>query len=342
MKNRKRVALWLWSGVGLITLMLIIGGITRLTGSGLSMSDWNLVMGAIPPMNEAEWDQAFERYKQFPEYRQLNKGMSLEAFKDIFFWEYLHRLTGRVIGLVFIVPFLVFWLRGYLSRRMLKRLGFLFGLGALQGLMGWIMVKSGLADNPYVSHYRLALHLLLAFALIGLCVWLALDMKSSQEEMKNRGCEPWFRKWTYAIASVFLIQVTWGAFTAGLDAGYIYNTFPLMNGQWFPRFSGVLDPPVLNLVEHPGIVQWIHRVTGTVLLILVFLFWLRIRAAGSFPAIRMQVHLLLLIIVLQYGVGVLTLLYHVPVFLGVTHQAMAVLFWIVLLMLIHRAEKNLH
>jgi len=342
MENRKKVALWLWTGVVLITLMLIIGGITRLTGSGLSMSDWNLVMGAIPPMSEAEWDQAFERYKQFPEYQQLNKGMSLEAFKDIFFWEYLHRLTGRVIGLVFIVPFLVFWLRGYFTGRMLKRLGFLFGLGALQGLMGWIMVKSGLADNPYVSHYRLALHLLLAFALIGLCVWFALDVQSRREEIKSRGHTPVSRKWTYAIASVFLIQVTWGAFTAGLDAGFIYNTFPLMNGQWFPGFSGVLDPPVLNLVEHPGIVQWMHRVTGTVLLILVVLFWLRIRAAGHVGATRIQVTLLLSIVVLQYGIGVLTLLYHVPVVLGVTHQAMAVFFWIVLLMLIYRAEKNLH
>ena len=340
MENRRKVALWLWSGAGLITLMLIIGGITRLTGSGLSMSDWNLVMGAIPPMNDVEWDQAFERYKQFPEYRQLNRGMSLEAFKDIFFWEYLHRLTGRVIGLVFIVPFLVFWLRGYFSRRMLKRLVFLFGLGALQGLMGWIMVKSGLADNPYVSHYRLALHLLLAFALIGLCVWFALDLKSRRKKVNKRGRHTLFRKWTYAIAAVFLVQVTWGAFTAGLDAGFIYNTFPLMNGQWFPRFSGVLEPPVRNLVEHPGIVQWVHRLTGTVLLILVFLFWLRIRTAGHTPAIRIQADLLLSIVVIQYGVGVLTLLYHVPVVLGVTHQAVAVFFWILLLMLIHRAEKK--
>lgn len=335
-KKQRAIKIWLWSGAGLIFLMLIIGGITRLTGSGLSMSDWNLIMGALPPMSEAEWIAAFEQYKQFPEYRQVNTGMSLEEFKGIFFWEYLHRLLGRAIGIVFLVPFLFFWIRGYFTPKMLQRMLFLFGLGTLQGAMGWIMVKSGLVDVPYVSHYRLAAHLMLAFILVGCCVWFSLDLRGSGPSAGNETANGGLKKWTLVVGAVFFVQLLWGAFTAGLNAGYIYNTFPTMNGEWLPQNVWALQPAMLNLVENPGTVQWMHRLIGTVLGVLVLWLWYRTQNSGVSGATQKIVHLLLIIILLQYALGVFTVIYHVPLALGVAHQAVALLFWIVWLMFFYK------
>lgn len=330
-KKQRALILWLWSGAGLVFLMLIIGGITRLTGSGLSMSDWSLIIGTLPPMNESEWLAAFEQYKQFPQYQQVNAGMSLEAFKNIFFWEYLHRLSGRITGLVFLIPFLFFWLRGYLNRKLLKRLLFLFGLGALQGTMGWVMVKSGLVDLPYVSHYRLAVHLILAFILAGCCVWFALDIGKNTitSPLKNVGN---LKKWTIVIGIVFFLQLIWGAFTAGLQAGGIYNTFPLMNGEWLPQNVWTLQPVILNLLENPGTVQWIHRIVGTVLAFMVLWLWMRTKNSNAAGRLKRNAHLLLGAVIVQYVLGVFTVIYQVPVILGVAHQAVAMLFWISWLM----------
>ncbi len=229
--------------------MVIIGGITRLTDSGLSMSDWNLIMGTIPPTSEAEWIDTFEHYKEFPQYQQLNKGMELEEFKAIFFWEYMHRLLGRMLGIVFLIPFLYFWARGYFDSKLLKRMFILLGLGALQGAMGWIMVKSGLVDIPYVSHYRLALHLLLAFILIGFCLWYALDLKYKSPESPRNITS--LKKWLWVVGVLFFIQMIYGAFTAGLDAGYLYNTFPKMGGQWLPPTFSALEPFLLTSLKTP-------------------------------------------------------------------------------------------
>ena len=334
------VSIWLWSGAGLILLMLVIGGITRLTGSGLSITDWNLLLGVFPPADHDAWLEAFNRYKQFPEYRQLNAGMTLSEFKSIYFWEYLHRLTGRLIGIAFLAPFLWFWYRGYFNRSQIRKLSALFLLGAVQGAMGWIMVKSGLADLPYVSHYRLAAHLLLGFLLFGFCVWLALEwgeagktgLRAVEEERARS--EAGSRKWLYAIAALLLLQVVWGAFVAGLKAGYIYNSFPLMNGRFMPVHAGALEPLLVNLVDNPGLVQWMHRILGTVLTLAVIAFWMRIvwrPSAGKMS--QSVVHLLLGLVLLQYGLGVATLLYRVPVLFGITHQLLALIIfgtWVVL------------
>ncbi|MDX1671104.1 MAG: COX15/CtaA family protein [Balneolaceae bacterium] len=334
MKKTKILRIWLWSGAGLIFIMLIVGGITRLTGSGLSMTDWNLLMGSIPPMNHEQWNSAFEEYKQFPEYQQLNTSMTLEEFKLIYFWEYLHRMIGRFIGLVFILPFGWFWYRGYLTRKRLKQLGILFALGALQGGMGWFMVKSGLVDQPYVSHYRLAAHLLLAFVLFAYCVWLALDF--SVENPAATGNPVRFvatGRWLVAIGIVALVQIIWGALVAGLNAGYIYNTFPLMNGDWIPANFMALQPWILNLVDNPGTVQWIHRVVGTLLAGMVFVFWIRLLIRNSDAQTFYLGLILLTVLLIQYLLGIFTVLLHVPVVIGVSHQAVAMLFtgvWVAL------------
>lgn len=342
----RKIAIWLWSGAALIFLMVVIGGITRLTGSGLSMTDWNLIMGSVPPLNEVQWQQAFEQYKQFPEYRLRNTGMSLQGFKAIFFWEYTHRLLGRLIGLVFLVPFLYFWIRGWFTPRLFRRALLLFGLGALQGLMGWIMVKSGLVDVPYVSHYRLAAHLLLAFALIGLCCWYALDLRARD---RRRGADfparapdislPGFERlktWALAVGGLFFLQVLWGAFTAGLDAGYMYNTFPMMNESLLPRDGASMQPFMLNLFENPGTVQFIHRLLGTVLALAVIGLWWKVRREKMGSYFRRPALLLAVIVVAQYLLGVFTVLLQVPVSLGVAHQAVALLFWIGWLFFYHR------
>lgn len=337
-KNVRLVAGWLWIGAILVFLMIIIGGITRLTGSGLSMSDWNLIMGTIPPLNAEQWQEAFKQYQQFPEYQQLNHGMSLFDFKQIFFWEYLHRLLGRVIGLVFLIPFLYFWIRGYVNSKQLKRMFILFGLGALQGAMGWFMVKSGLVDMPYVSHYRLAAHFLLAVILIGCCVWFAIDIKPKQRkdsEIKRPGLQ----RIALLAVVLFFIQITWGAFTAGLDAGLMYNTFPLMNGSWVPQHAWSLQPLILNLLENRATVQWIHRIMGTLLTLQVIYLWWRTRTLNDQSVLQTKAHILLGLIFSQYVLGILTLLFHVPVALGVAHQAVAILFWVAWLFYYHELKK---
>ncbi|MDR9417848.1 COX15/CtaA family protein [Gracilimonas sp.] len=332
------VYLWLWSGVILITLMVIIGGITRLTDSGLSMSDWNLIMGSVPPMNEVEWDKAFERYKEFPQYQKLNAGMSLDEFKTIYLWEYLHRLIGRVVGIIFIVPFIWFWVKGHFDKRLLKRLWILLFLGASQGAMGWIMVKSGLVDVPYVSHYRLAIHFSLALILFAYCLWLALDVKYHSSLKKGEANAIPYKKWMYAIGTLLWLQIIYGAFTAGLDAGYMYNSFPKMGGEWLPPTFSALEPFVANLVENPGTVQWIHRVIGTILLTTVLSFWWKLYQSDRSSDLMKLGSSLLGVLVLQYLFGIFTVIYSVPIALGVLHQTVAVIFWGVFLALWHKMK----
>jgi cytochrome c oxidase assembly protein subunit 15 len=322
--------------------MLIIGGITRLTGSGLSMTDWNLVLGTIPPLDHAGWVQAFDRYRTFPEYQQLNLGMTLGEFKAIFFWEYLHRMLGRLIGLVFFLPLLWFWWHGFFDRSLKKRVSVLLFLGMTQGGMGWFMVKSGLVDNPHVSHYRLAMHLTLAFILLGCCTWFALDLRKRQK-IHSSDDKLKLKKWVWTIGAVFFIQIIWGAFVAGLHAGKIYNTFPLMNNHWVPIHGWVLKPTILNLLENPGTVQWVHRILGTFLSLMVILMWTKMQFTELESVLRKRGLALLLIIIVQYSIGIITLLFHVPVILGVIHQAGAMLFmmgWLFLLNPLSQMKKH--
>lgn len=336
--NHNFLKIWYWSGAVLVFLILVVGGITRLTGSGLSMTDWKPIMGAIPPLTEQAWSDAFEQYKLFPEYREVNRGMSLSDFQFIFFWEYIHRMLGRLIGLVFIIPFGWFLIRGTLDTRQFRRALLLLGLGALQGLMGWYMVQSGLVDVPRVSTYRLAAHLLLAFLIFGSCVWFALDLKSRRFELQ-RGA-PELRNWLRLFLVLFLLQVLWGAFVAGLHAGHVYNTFPKMYQYWFPPELWVIEPFILDLFENIVTVQWLHRLLGTLLGLLGIVIWARsFQTETAFQTKKWSL-ILLAVLLGQYMLGVYTLLYHVPLWLGVAHQAAAMILLGVLLGFLHHLKPS--
>ena len=231
---------------------------------GLSMVDWKPIMGVIPPVGHAEWEEAFARYRQFPEYQTLRAGMTLAEFQFIFFWEYLHRLAARVIGVVFLVPFLAFWARGYLNPPLLRRAMLLFALGALQGFVGWFMVKSGLVDDPRVSHFRLAAHLAVALSILALCTWLALEMRAQPARAAHSRREG--ARAVYLLGALLLAQILWGAFVAGLHAGLLYNTFPRMDGRLLPPPWGA-SSFLYAALENPGTVQWVHRVLGTLLVV---------------------------------------------------------------------------
>jgi heme a synthase len=337
--RRRPIRTWLWSIAGMTFLVLVVGGITRLTQSGLSIVDWDPIMGVIPPLGDAQWQEAFDRYRQFPEYQQLRRGMSLEEFKFIFFWEYLHRVVARAIGLVFTVPFLVFWLRGYFNRALAGRALVLFGLGAAQGLMGWLMVASGLVDRPSVSHYRLAAHLSLAFVIFGYAVWLARDLALAPARPRATPATRRLLGRGLAVVGVlFTLQVVWGAFVAGLKAGLYHNTFPLMEGRLVPPTLLFLDPAVINFVQNPIAVQWVHRVLGTALALATLVLFLRVLRARVDTASRRLNATFLGLMAGQYALGVLTLLFFVPVTLGVAHQAMAMVIFGVWVLWVHHAR----
>ncbi|MEX0891239.1 MAG: COX15/CtaA family protein [Gemmatimonadota bacterium] len=340
--HRRPLRAWFWSIAAMTLGVLIIGGITRLTQSGLSIVDWDPLMGVIPPLGDAQWQEAFERYRQFPEYQKLREGMSLGQFRFIFFWEYLHRLMARAIGLVFLVPFVFLALRGWLRKPLMLRALGLFALGAMQGVMGWIMVASGLVDRPSVSHYRLAAHLSLAFVIFGYAVWLARELKVvSDSATLPSSALRLLRRGLLLMGALLGLQVIWGAFVAGLDAGFFHNTFPLMAGRWVPADLAPYDPAVVNFLVHPVAVQWTHRVLGTLLTLAALgLAWWALRAPLDALSRRYAVTLAGLTLG-QYLLGVVTLLLVVPVPLGVAHQALAMVLFGVWVMWVHHARVAL-
>src|SRR5262245_59643130 len=301
--RRKLLRIWLWS-VALMTFgVLVVGGITRLTHSGLSIVTWKPLMGIVPPLSHEQWQHTFDLYRQFPEYQTWRQGMSLAEFKFIFFWEYLHRLLARTIGLVFLVPFLLFWLRGWLTRPLLRRTALLFGLGALQTVLGWLMVNSGVEDRPSVSHYRLAAHLTMAFLTFGWSVWLARDLSTNRKAKLETGERRLMLRGLRLVGLVLGAQIVWGAFVAGLKAGQYYPTFPLMAGQLVPPDLLRLDSDLLNFVANPSAVQWIHRVLGTLLAVLVVSLFLRVCSrVREQRSLRFSLALMGAI-VLQYALG---------------------------------------
>ncbi len=340
--HRRAVRFWLWSIVVMTLLTLVVGGITRLTRSGLSIVDWAPIMGVVPPLDEAQWQVAFAAYRAFPEYQELRQGMSLGEFKFIYFWEYLHRLIARTIGMVFLVPFLFFLVRGYLSRPLARRALVLFGLGAAQGLMGWIMVKSGLVDEPRVSHYRLAAHLSLAFVIFGYAVWLARDLALRVVRTAvPRSTRTLLLRGLAVVGALLAVQIVWGAFVAGLRAGYYYNTFPLMAGSFVPPDMFRLSPALLNFVENPSAVQWMHRLLGTLLLLAAAGMFVRVRAAEADRTSRHLNVVLVGLVATQYVIGVATLLLYVPVWLGVLHQVTAMVIAGTWLVWLHHARHLL-
>lgn len=327
--DRKHVKIWYLSGAVLVFIILVVGGITRLTGSGLSMTDWKPIMGSVPPLTETQWEDTFDQYKQFPEYREKNSSMSLSGFKFIFFWEYIHRMLGRLLGIVFVVPFAWFLIRRKFNRKQFLRSMFVLTLGLGQGLMGWYMVQSGLVDIPEVSHYRLAAHLLLAFIIFGSCIWYAMDLSNKKRTESNGAAE--LKAWLNLFLVILLMQVVWGAFTAGLHAGHIYNSFPKMYQFWIPPEMFLVEPVILNFFQNMTAVQWTHRLLGTVLGVMVIAMWGRAWLLNTSTREKQWMLALFGAVLAQYAIGVFTLIYHVPLWLGVVHQAMAmVLFGIAL------------
>lgn len=322
-QHKKQIRIWYWSGAALVFLIVVIGGITRLTDSGLSIVEWSPIMGTIPPLNEAEWEEAFNMYKQYPEYREHNAGMSLAEFQFIFFWEYLHRLLGRLFGLVLIIPFGYFIAIKAFDKTQLRRSLFLLGLGFAQGYMGWHMVKSGLVDVPMVSPYRLAAHLSLAIIIFGVCVWFATELYDRRQHIEPHVRE--FKKWLWGFFGLLSLQIIWGAFVAGLNAGHVYNTFPKMYTSWVPSEAWILEPFVKNLTENPAAVQLIHRVLGSILAVYMIAMWVRIFRSAQQAQTRNWMLLLFALLFIQYALGVFTLIFHVPVWLGVSHQAAALI-----------------
>lgn len=311
------ISRWLLAIAALVFLMVVVGGITRLTESGLSMVRWEPVSGAIPPTSAEAWAAEFEAYKATPEYRKINRGMSLGEFKTIFFWEYLHRLLGRFIGLAFALPLAWFALKRAIPRGYGWRLTALLGLGGLQGLVGWWMVASGLVDRPEVSHIRLAVHLLLALFIFGALIWTALDLRRLERDAASR---PAALTVTAAWAlSILGLQMMFGAYVAGLDAGYAYNSWPRMGDEWFPAGTPMLQPFITNFVDNPIMVQFVHRwlawaVAATALL-LSARAWLR--------GFQLQAAALVAAVTLQVVLGIATLLTGVELWIAVAHQAMA-------------------
>ena len=322
--TRARIAVWLLACCTLLFVLIVVGGVTRLTRSGLSIFEWQPLLGTLPPLNESQWLETFEKYKLTPEYKLVNFGMSLAAFKGIFWWEYIHRLLGRLLGLVFLVPYAWFLVQRRLDRRTAVKLAAVFLLGAAQGAMGWYMVKSGLVDDPRVSHYRLTAHLGLAFAIFAAMLWIALDMLKPKATVAPARLRTLARA-ALAVAAIVFLMVLTGGLVAGIRAGYAYNTFPLMNGHIVPPEIMLIEPWYLNFFNNMATVQFDHRLLAWVLVIAIALMWIATRSRETPPRARVAAHFLLVAIALQFSLGIATLLLRVPVVLGAAHQGGAVI-----------------
>ena len=321
MNSEKYIINWLNISIGFLLMMIFVGGITRLTDSGLSMVSWKPVTGIFPPVNEEQWVDSFDTYKDFPEYKVTNYNISISDYKYIYIWEYIHRMLGRLIGLLFFIPFSYFLIKGYLSRKLVPKLIFIFILGGFQGFLGWYMVKSGLIDNPHVSHYRLASHLLLAFIILGLVykIKLSLIMKTENKILNYN----YYKNFINIISAMLYFQIIYGAFNAGLKTVSTINTFPFYEGAILPPDLLILKPLYLNIFENHLSVQFIHRSFAVIILILVSIFSYRLSFIKS--KVNIYTQYFLLIVFLQMMLGVLTLVANAPLFFASSHQMMAAL-----------------
>ncbi len=320
--SQKHVNIWLLVNILMIASMVAIGGITRLTESGLSMIDWNLIKGIIPPVTENQWIIKFEQYKLFPEYKIINYSMTLEEFKKIFFWEYFHRIWGRLIGITFLVPLIYFWFKQRLTLNMKKYFSALVLVGCFQGFMGWYMVKSGLVDKPDVSQYRLAAHLSTAFVLyitILFFLWNNYRTNISLYETFNYKSVN-IKKYLISSFLVIFLTIIYGAFVAGTNAGLVYSNFPLMGNTILPPDALEIKPKWKNFFENLALIQFNHRLLGSLSLIIVSITWLKSRKLPQNSYLRTSINYLMIFILLQYTLGIITLKLHVPIYLGVIHQ----------------------
>ena len=325
---------WLFAVAALVVAMVVIGGITRLTESGLSITQWKPLSGIVPPLGAAQWQAEFDHYKQIPEYQRLNRGMTLTGFQAIFFWEYVHRLLGRVVGLAYLVPLLAFWAMGRVPRGYLPRLFALFTLVCFQGAIGWWMVASGLAVRTDVSHVRLAVHLTTALLLLAGTVWTALDLRAAG---RNRLAPPARLRGVAVLALALLFaQIIFGAFTAGLDAGYAFASWPLMGDEWFPTTTPLGAPLWRNAIDNPVAVQFIHRWLAFVVAAgLGLLAW----RAWSIGAQR-SAAVMIALVGLQIALGIATLLSGVAIVIAVAHQANAALLLIAVVAAAHAVGRR--
>jgi cytochrome c oxidase assembly protein subunit 15 len=320
-------------------MMVVVGGITRLTNSGLSMTDWHLVTDTFPPLTEEKWSQAFEEYKKFPEYQKINihNDFTLSDYKYIYFWEWFHRFIGRIIGLVFIVPFVYFLFKKRLSAATIKKCVVLLFMGAFQGFLGWFMVKSGLVNDPDVSHFRLALHLTFAFITFAYTLWVALDLIYPEKKEIEKS----LRTIARVALALLVLQIIYGGFVAGLNAGLIHNHWPLMSDGQFIHDSVFLEQKnlLLSFTEGKSGVQFVHRTLAYFVVGMIVLLYFK---STHFTLDKSQtngIKALLFLVFVQFGLGVLTLLYGVPLWLGLTHQVSAFFLLTAMTYTLHRLSK---
>ena len=336
--DRRQIAAWLLTCCALVFAMVVVGGVTRLTHSGLSIVEWEPLVGTIPPLSQSDWEEVFEEYKATPQYLKVNKDMALDEFKGIFWWEYIHRLLGRAIGVVFFVPFLWFLARRRIDRPLAWKLGGIFVLGALQGAMGWYMVMSGLVDDPRVSQHRLVAHLGLAFLIFGAMLWTALDLltplSGDLQPARRR-----LARYALGLTGLIFLMVLSGGFVAGIRAGFAYNTFPLMNNRFVPPEILMLEPWWTNLFNNMATVQFNHRMIAWMLIFLVPALWFAVRHAAVCARTRFAANALLAMLSIQVALGIATLLLVVPVPLAAAHQGGAVLLFASSLWLAHALRE---
>ena len=319
-KTGRAVESWLWAVAAIVFAMIVVGGATRLTGSGLSITEWKPILGAIPPLNEADWLAAFEKYKQIPQYALVNAGMPLSDFKFNYAWEWSHRLLGRLIGVAFALPFLAFWVFGKLRAGQPLKLMSVLVLGGLQGAIGWYMVSSGLANRVDVSQYRLALHLTVAFTILGTLVWLALDERRSRASVSHAAAPDGVRWLAAAIVGLVLIQVVLGGFVAGLKAGLVYNTWPDMNGMFVPTDYWLENRGLLSVFESHAAAQFNHRLSAYLLGAAVIAQVWQVSRVADDQRVHRSAKVLAAAVFAQMLLGIATLLAHVPLPLGLLHQ----------------------
>ncbi len=330
----RQIATWLIICAVIIITMILLGGVTRLTRSGLSMVEWKPLMGIIPPLSEAAWLETFEKYKQFPEYQKVNKGMSLFQFQEIFMFEYLHRLLGRLIGVIFLLPFLFFHFTRRIKPGLAPKLVGMFVLGGLQGLLGWYMVKSGLVDNPRVSQYRLTAHLGTAVFIYAYILWVAWGLFYSTRDSEIGQS---LKRFASTLSVLVFLMILSGGLVAGTHAGYAYPTFPLMAGSFFPDGLYATDPAWLAIFEDLTTIQFNHRMFAYLLIVLISIFVFKSYSQpGLCSEARTGLKLVMALLVVQVSLGISTLLLHVPVPLAAAHQGGAVLLFTSVLFVTHR------
>lgn len=340
--SRRMVGLWLFLCCVMIFAMVVIGGVTRLTQSGLSMVEWKPILGVMPPMNQKDWKVAFNKYKKFPEYK-VRRNMTMSEFKFIYYMEWFHRVWGRLIGLVFALPLLFFWIRKKLEPGMPTKLFVGLILGGAQGLLGWWMVKSGLVNQPHVSHYRLTAHLLLAVFLYGYVLWLALDMwGSAGVRTQDVEASSWrrLRRWGFGLTGLIFLMIGSGGLVAGKKAGYTLNTWPTIAGAFIPDHLFSMKPWYKNFFESTLTIQFTHRTIAYILCILIpVLWWLGHKAKVNGP-LKVALTLFVGAVFLQASLGIFTLLYIVPVSLGALHQAGALVLFTAAIVCAHSLHQQ--